>query len=34
MGNNGRAAVLKERNWEAEVVKLVGVYRRLLPTAG
>jgi len=30
LGENGRAAVLKERNWEAEAIKLVQIYRRIL----
>jgi len=30
LGSNGRAAVLKERNWENEAGKLVCIYRRML----
>lgn len=31
LGENGRMTVLNERNWEAEAVKLLAVYERLVP---
>jgi len=30
LGSNGRAVVLRERNWDTEAVKLVKIYERLL----